>query len=74
MEKCFLYRKMLDYMRAHSIEKFFLFTDTSCNYGFYEHQGMIRRLEKEHTFHIKGQQKIINFFIYDSSTQKKMSE
>ena len=48
--------------------------DTTCNYGFYEHQGMIRRLEKEHTFHIKGQQKIINFFIYDSSTQKKMSE
>ena len=35
---------------------------------------MIRRLEKEHTFHIKGQQKIINFFIYDSSTQKLMSE
>ena len=35
---------------------------------------MIRRLEKEHTFHIKGQQKVMNFFIYDSSTQKKMSE
>ena len=42
-----LYRKMLDYMRAHSIEKFFLFTDTSCNYGFYEHQGMQRRCEKQ---------------------------
>ena len=57
-----------------SAEEFYLFTDTTCNYGFYEHQGMIRRLEKEHTFHIKGQQRVMNFFIYDSSTQKKMSE
>lgn len=58
-------------MEKTGLKEFYLFTDTTCNYGFYEHQGMIRRLEKEHTFHIKGQQKIINFFIYDSSTQKK---
>lgn len=33
-------------------ENFYLFTDTSCNYGFYEHQGMVRRCEKEHVFYI----------------------
>ena len=42
-----------------------MFTDTSCNYGFYEHQGMKRRLEKKHVFNIKGQQAVMNFFIYD---------
>lgn len=69
-----LFQSALEHMDKTGLKEFYLFTDTTCNYGFYEHQGMIRRLEKEHTFHIKGQQKIINFFIYDSSTQKKMSE
>ena len=49
-----LYRKMLDYKERTSIEKFFLFTDTSRNYGFYEHQGMQRRCEKQKTFEIDG--------------------
>ena len=69
-----LFQSALNYMKQEKLKEFYLFTDTSCNYGFYEHQGMIRRLEKEHTFHIKGQQRVMNFFIYDSSTQKKMSE
>ena len=63
-----LYRKMLDYMRAHSIEKFFLFTDTSCNYGFYEHQGMQRRCEKQKTFEIDGKKAEMTFFLYDAAT------
>ena len=63
-----LYRKMLDYMRAHSIEKFFLFTDTSCNYGFYEHQGMQRRCEKQKTFEIDGKKVEMTFFLYDAAT------
>lgn len=39
-----LYNRFLDYMNSQDIESFFLFTDSSCNYGFYEHQG-IDRLE-----------------------------
>lgn len=69
-----LFQSALEHMDKTGLKEFYLFTDTTCNYGFYEHQGMIRRLEKEHTFHIKGQQRVMNFFIYDSSTQKKMSE
>ncbi|MFR6185637.1 MAG: hypothetical protein ACLUJG_08875 [Lawsonibacter sp.] len=37
---------------ARKIEEFYLFTDTSCNYAFYEHQGMKRRSEK-HIFTVK---------------------
>lgn len=60
-----LFQSVLDYMKEQSISEFYLFTDTSCNYGFYEHQGMIRRCEKEHIFNINGQTQKMNFFLYD---------
>ena len=55
----------IDFEYIRMLKEFYLFTDTSCNYGFYEHQGMKRRLEKKHVFNIKGQQAVMNFFIYD---------
>lgn len=60
-----LFQSVLDYMNEQKINEFYLFTDTSCNYGFYEHQGMVRRCEKEHLFNIKGQNAKMNFFVYD---------
>lgn len=60
-----LFQAALEYMKQEHLKEFYLFTDTSCNYGFYEHQGMKRRSEKEHTFQIKGQQATMHFFIYD---------
>ncbi len=60
-----LFQSALDYMKQEKLKEFYLFTDTSCNYGFYEHQGMKRRLEKEYIFNIKGQQAAMNFFLYD---------
>lgn len=60
-----LFQTALEYMKAQKINEFYLFTDTSCNYGFYEHQGMKRRCEQEHAFNINGQVVKMNFFIYD---------
>ncbi len=60
-----LFQSVLKYMKQEKLKEFYLFTDTSCNYGFYEHQGMKRRLEKKHIFNIKEPQAIMNFFIYD---------
>ena len=60
-----LFQSALDYMKSRHLEEFYLFTDTSCNYRFYEHQGMTRRCEKEHIFNINGQSAKMNFFIYD---------
>ncbi len=60
-----LFHSALNYMKRRNINEFYLFTDTSCNYGFYEHQGMTRRCEKEHIFNINGQTNNMNFFIYD---------
>ena len=59
-----LFQSALAYMKEQDLDEFYLFTDTSCNYGFYEHQGMTRQQEKEHVFDIKGQRAKMNFFIY----------
>lgn len=37
-----LFGELLSYMKGRGIHMFYLFTDSSCNYGFYEHQGMRR--------------------------------
>ena len=60
-----LFQSVFEYMKEQKLNTFYLFTDTSCNYGFYEHQGMIRKGEKNHTFNMNGQSVKINFFIYD---------
>ena len=40
-----LFQSALNYMKQEKLKEFYLFTDTSCNYGFYEHQGMTLRKE-----------------------------
>lgn len=60
-----LFSSMLNYMKSQNIENFYLFTDTSCNFGFYEHQGMHRRCEKMESFKIHDKMADMNFFLYD---------
>ena len=60
-----LFQSAMNYINDEKLKEFYLFTDTSCNYGFYEHQGMVRRCEKEHVFNIEGQTAKMKFFIYD---------
>ncbi len=60
-----LFQSALDYMKEQKLNTFYLFTDTSCNYRFYEHQGMIRKGEKNHMFNMDDQLVKMNFFIYD---------
>lgn len=60
-----LFEKAVLYMQSQNIFNFYLFTDTSCNYGFYEHQGMERQGERRHMFEIKGHREKMTFYIYD---------
>lgn len=60
-----LFQEALNYLNEEQLPSFYLFTDTSCNYGFYEHSGMIRRNEKKHTFHMNDRKINMTFFIYD---------
>lgn len=60
-----LFQSVLDYLHGQQLDEFYLFTDTTCNYGFYEHQGMTRKNETLLTFNINGRSFKTNFFIYD---------
>ena len=60
-----LFEAGLSYLRKEGLKRFYLFTDTTYNYGFYEHQGLRRRCERPHAFIIGGKSNQMNFFIYD---------
>lgn len=49
-----LYERALASLRARELMPFYLFTDTSCNYRFYERQGLRRRAQHEETVRVGG--------------------
>lgn len=65
-----LFQEAEDYMRAQGIEEFYLFTDTSCNYRFYEHMGLVRRCERKREIYAGGEKGEMNFFLYDYQIKK----
>ena len=60
-----LFHSVLAYMKSQSISDFCLYTDTSCNFGFYEHQGMVRQQQYKHLVNMKGQKVELEFYLYD---------
>lgn len=62
-----LFDCLLAYMKSQSIEDFYLYTDTSCNFGFYEHQGMKRHQQHKQLVNLRGQNGNLEFYLYDMS-------
>lgn len=62
-----LFAEVREYMRQQGVENYYLYTDTSCNFGFYEHMGMQRCGEKKKTFEILGQQAEMQFYLYEDT-------
>ena len=60
-----LFQTLIDYMKSQNITEFYLFTDTSCNYQFYEHLGLVRRGEKEQFIDVNEEGENMTFFIYE---------
>lgn len=60
-----LFAFAMEYLRAENIHDYYLFTDTSCTYQFYDRQGLTRRWEKAHTFLVKEQVGNMTFFLYE---------
>lgn len=61
-----LFQSVLEYMESENISEFYLFTDTSCNYPFYEHLGLTRRCEKKEAIKVNNEKEDMTFFIYDN--------
>ena len=60
-----LFQSLLAYMEEEKLHEFYLFTDTSCNYQFYEHQGMKRRGRQDAAYTIKGREVRMSYFLYE---------
>ncbi len=59
-----LFRRALHFMRRRGIQNFFLYTDTLCNYGFYDAQGM-RRAQYLKIPSFPYRNIPVTFFLYD---------
>ena len=73
-----LFQAALDYTGQQKLDEIYLFTDTSCNYGFYEHAGLHRllgevSLEPELVlFHILcGNHTLTGFHFFDSINKQE---
>ena len=60
-----LFETVVDYMQSQNISEFYLFTDTSCNYPFYEHLGLTRQCEKKQVINVNEEKGDMTFFIYE---------
>lgn len=60
-----LFQNAVNYMRSQKVSSFYLFTDTSCNYGFYEHQGMQRKTKQKYNIEVGKHTEKFEFYLYD---------
>ena len=63
-----LFTHMLGTFHEHGIHEYFLFTDTSCDYGFYEYKGL-RRMVTEHIASTDG--KPLDCFLYEGDVERR---
>ena len=45
-----LFKAMIHHMKKENVNSIYLYTDTDCNYKFYDHQGMDCRIEKDYSY------------------------
>ena len=60
-----LFGEMMGVFRKLGVREYFLFTDTTCNYGFYDHKGLFRRAERQAPADGKHNDPI-TFFLYEA--------
>lgn len=59
-----LFKKALKYFKDNQLKTYYLYTDSTCNYGFYDHQGMTRRQETSYSI---SKDKKMNFYLYEGT-------
>lgn len=60
-----LFQLALSTFKKQQINNFYLYTDTTCNYGFYDHQGMTVAAKKKHHFTELANTPPTTFFLYE---------
>lgn len=60
-----LWASLKAYFEEKNAKTVYLYTDTECNFGFYEHQGFTRKREQEVDFDFEGHIFKVTNFLYD---------
>lgn len=70
-----LFQSFIQYLEEEKVETFYLYTDTYCNYQFYDKQGMQKRIEEKCVFFFGNDELrekfLITYFLYDYNFQWK---
>lgn len=65
-----LFRAAMEYFRSVGVDRFFLYTDTGCDYGFYDHHGLNQRCAQSFDWSLGTDTKRITMFIYDDTVSR----
>lgn len=64
-----LFEQFQTYLKSENLNSFYLYTDVTCNYGFYEHQGLQRLGEQSYSLKPYVDEEF-RFFIYGYDGKK----
>ena len=59
------------YWKKHQTKSIYLYTDTTCNFGFYEHQGFVRLEEEKLLLKSDGKPFEMSVFLYGYAIKSK---
>ena len=59
-----LLNRLMRYLKKRNVKKIYLYTDTTCNYGFYEHQGFKRMEQQSMMLKRNGEVVDMDVFLY----------
>ncbi|MGZ9586808.1 GNAT family N-acetyltransferase [Paenibacillus marinisediminis] len=55
---------LIDYMKQQGVQHFYLFTDSNCNYGFYDHMGFVRQGETKISIDAMDMADTLDIYLY----------
>lgn len=68
-----LLMRLLDYQRKNKVKNIYLYTDSACNYGFYESQGFKKLGEKYLTVEREGVPTRLDVYLYGYNIEEELS-
>ncbi|MFW5790849.1 MAG: GNAT family N-acetyltransferase [Bacillota bacterium] len=60
-----LLERTFNYFKEQEAGRIYLFTDTDCNYGYYDHQGFVQAGARASTLKLPGAERDLTIFLYE---------
>lgn len=66
-----LLKGLEEYFRECGVRRIYLYTDSTCNTGFYDHHSFVKVIERDMPVMRNGQQKMLKVFLYEKSYDER---